>query len=150
MTGSWESIMLSDIVDKIDRFLSDGFDYTIDVGTDSQKNGNTKFVTAIVVHKIGKGGIFFYHPVVTNEVMSFQSRIYQETAMSINCATELLEMFVERNVLRNITIHCDVGENGKTKELIRGIVGYVTSSGFDCRIKPDSVAACTVADKFSK
>lgn len=142
--------MLSDIVDKIDRFLSDGFDYTIDVGTDSQKNGNTKFVTAIVVHKIGKGGIFFYHPVVTNEVMSFQSRIYQETAMSINCATELLEMFVERNVLRNITIHCDVGENGKTKELIRGIVGYVTSSGFDCRIKPDSVAACTVADKFSK
>ena len=52
-----------------------------------------------------------------------------ETGMSINCATVLLDLFVQNNVLHNITIHCDVGENGKTRELIKGIIGYVTSAG---------------------
>ena len=149
-TGSWEPIALSNIAVRIDDYLSDGCEYSIDIGTDSQRNGATKFVTAIVVHKIGKGGIFFYHPAVTDMKQSLQGRIYMETTMSINCASSLLELFVENNILRNITIHCDVGPNGKTKELIREIVGYVTSSGFDCKIKPESVAACTVADKYSK
>jgi len=149
-TGSFATISLSQIAHRISDYLDDGYDYTIDIGTDSQRNGNTKFVTAIVVHKIGKGGIFFYHPIVDSTRMSLQQRIYTETALSINCATELLDLFVQSDMLHNITIHCDVGENGKTKELIRGIVGYVTSSGFPCKIKPESVAACSVADRYSK
>ena len=150
MTGSFEPILLSDIVGRIDAFLSDCEDYSIDVGTDSQRGSKTKFVTAIAVHKVGKGGIFFYHPIVDETRQSMQSRIYMETAMSINCATELLELFVENDVLRSISIHCDVGHNGKTREMIREIVGYVTSSGFDCVIKPEAVVACTIADRFSK
>jgi len=150
MTGSFEQLLLSEIVGRIEDFLFDAEDYSIDIGTDSQKSSNTKFVTAIAVHKIGKGGIFFYHPIVDEKRQSMQARIYMETALSINCATELLELFVENDVLRNISIHCDVGHNGKTREMIREIVGYVTSSGFECKIKPEAVVACTIADRFSK
>ena len=150
MTGSFRRVYLSEIVGRIEDFLFDAEDYSIDIGTDSQKGSRTKFVTAIAVHKVGKGGIFFYHPIVDETRQSMQARIYTETAMSINCATELLELFVERGVLWNISIHCDVGQNGKTREMIREIIGYVTSSGFDCKIKPEAVAACTIADRFSK
>ena len=150
MTGSFEPVILSDIVGRVERFLHDTYEYSIDIGTDSQRGKKTKFVTVVSCHKVGKGGIFFYHPVITEQRQSMQERIYMETAMSINCATELLELFVENNVLRNICIHCDVGHNGKTRELIQGISGYVTSSGFECKIKPEAVVACTIADRFSK
>lgn len=151
MTGSFESIVLSDIIYRINDFLCDGYEYSIEIGTDSQRAANkVKFVTAIVVHKKGKGGIFFYHPVINDNIHTLSDRIYMETGMSINCATELLDLFVQNNVLHNITIHCDVGENGKTRELIKGIVGYVTAAGFPCLIKPDATTASCIADRFSK
>jgi predicted RNase H-related nuclease YkuK (DUF458 family) len=151
MTGSFEPITLSDIVGRIDNYLSDGYEYNIEIGTDSQRGSNkVKFVTAIAVHKIGKGGIFFYHPTVTDTIHTLSDRIYMETGMSINCANVLIDLFVQSNVLHNITIHCDVGHNGRTKELIQGIVGYVTASGFGCCIKPDATTASCIADKFSK
>jgi hypothetical protein len=43
-----------------------------------------------------------------------------------------------------------VGKVGETKELIREIVGMVTGSGFEARIKPDSYGASKVADKYTK
>ena len=50
------------------------------------------------------------------------------------------------------TIHVDAGrsENGKTKELIPAIVGWIKSQGFECEIKPDSFVASTIADRISK
>ena len=150
ITGSGELVLLSDVIERIESFLEDGYDYSIDVGTDSQTNSTTKFVTAIVIHKRGKGGIFFYCPYVCDKIHTLRDRIYMETTLSISCATGLLELFLDNDILRDISIHCDVGPNGKTKEMIREIVGYVTASGFDCRIKPEGIAACTVADRFSK
>ena len=50
----------------------------------------------------------------------------------------------------NVEIHLDVGKNGPTGELIREVVGMVTGSGFDAKIKPDSYGASTVADKYTK
>jgi len=150
-TGSFKSIILADIVYKINDFLNDDYDYSIEIGTDSQKSsGKVKFVTAIVVHKIGKGGIFFYHPIITNIIHSLSDRIYMETQLSISCADELIKIFIENNVLYSVIIHCDVGKYGKTKDLIQGVMGYVAASGFPCKIKPESTAACTVADRYSK
>ena len=149
-SGSGSLVCLSDVIGRIESFLDDGYEYSIDIGTDSQTNGNTKFVTAIVVHKLGTGGIFFYRQYICGKIHTLSDRIYTETALSINCATELLELFLSNEILRDISIHCDVGPNGKTKELIREIIGYVTASGFDCKIKPEGIAACSVADRFSK
>lgn len=150
LTGSGEHIAFADIATRIGDYLEDADDYTIDVGTDSQKNGGVKFVTAIVVHKVYKGGIFFYRPVHSEPIPVLHNRIIAETTMSINCANELLELFLNNDILRDITIHCDVGQFGKTRELIREVVGYVTSCGFDCKIKPESYAASAIADRYTK
>lgn len=51
---------------------------------------------------------------------------------------------------QKITIHSDIGVNGPTNKLINEIVGWITASGFDCEIKPQSFAASSVANKLSK
>ena len=150
ITGSGKHIYFHEIPQRISDYLSDGYEYNINIGTDSQTNSLVKFVTAIGVHKIGKGGIFFYRQLTTDKIHTLRDRIYAETTMSINCATELLEMFLSKDELIDITIHCDIGTKGKTKELIKGIVGYVANSGFDCLIKPESPLASCIADRFSK
>jgi hypothetical protein len=143
---------LTEVVTKINEYLAedDSYEYNIIVGTDSQRNGNTKFVTAIVVHRVGKGAIFFYRTIIEESRMAFQDRIYTETGLSIACANELIDLFIKTDALYSLAIHCDLGRKGKTKELISGIVGWVTSAGFECKIKPDAAVASCVADKFSK
>ena len=46
-------------------------------------------------------------------------------------------------------IHADVGEQGKTKEMVREVVGLIKSNGFEPRIKPMSFAASVVADRYT-
>ena len=46
-------------------------------------------------------------------------------------------------------IHADVGENGKTKDMIKEVVGLIKSNGFEAKIKPESYAASVVADKYT-
>jgi predicted RNase H-related nuclease YkuK (DUF458 family) len=50
----------------------------------------------------------------------------------------------------DLEIHLDVGQEGATKSLIREVVGMVTGSGFDAKIKPESYGASAVADKYTK
>jgi uncharacterized protein len=46
-------------------------------------------------------------------------------------------------------IHADVGENGKTKEMVKEVAGLIRSNGFEPRIKPMSFAASVVADRYT-
>ena len=50
------------------------------------------------------------------------------------------------------SIHVDAGksDNGKTKELIPELVGWIKSCGYDCEVKPESFVASSIADKISK
>jgi predicted RNase H-related nuclease YkuK (DUF458 family) len=50
----------------------------------------------------------------------------------------------------NIEIHLDIGKQGRTKEIIREVVGMVVGSGFGARIKPESYGAFKVADRYTK
>ena len=150
ISGSGDAVLFSGIAERAAAFLDGCDDYTVEVGTDSQTSDVTKYVTAIVIHKRGKGGIFFYSTYVCKKMPYLRDRIYMETGLSISCAAVLLESFLDGDMMYDIIIHCDVGPNGKTRELIREIVGYVTASGFDCKVKPEGTTACMVADKFSK
>jgi unsaturated chondroitin disaccharide hydrolase len=51
-----------------------------------------------------------------------------------------------------IAIHVDAGNstNGKTKELIPELVGWIRACGYDCQVKPESFVASTIADRISK
>ncbi|OGZ92763.1 MAG: hypothetical protein A2528_00290 [Candidatus Staskawiczbacteria bacterium RIFOXYD2_FULL_37_9] len=46
-------------------------------------------------------------------------------------------------------IHADVGEVGKTKEMVKEVVGLIRSNGFEPCIKPRSFAATVVADRYT-
>ncbi|WP_028777583.1 ribonuclease H-like YkuK family protein [Shimazuella kribbensis] len=127
-------------------------DYKIMIGTDSQtRTSQTLFVTAIIIQRIGKGALFFYtrksHPAMND----LRYRIYRETEYSLHCVDVLKESGFFR-LAENIPmeIHLDVGQRGETRKVIQEVVGWVTAVGYEAKIKPESVAASAVADRFTK
>ena len=48
-----------------------------------------------------------------------------------------------------LEIHVDVGNAGKTNQIIKEVVGMVTGSGYAVKTKPDAYGASAVADKHT-
>jgi predicted RNase H-related nuclease YkuK (DUF458 family) len=125
--------------------------YKLIVGTDSQLREEICFVTAIIILREGKGGRFYYYKEREHTKYGLKQRIFFETSKSLNIAAKLADKFTSEGLFDlNIEIHLDVGEQGKTKDIIKEVVGMVTGSGFDARIKPESYGASKVADKYTK
>jgi hypothetical protein len=141
--------MYDDVVKYINESPND--DYKLIIGTDSHTKDSVIFVTAIVVHRKGKGGRYYYTRHRDRKMPSLRQRIYYETSLSLNVASRLTEKIARNGASNlNVEIHLDVGQVGDTKDLIREVVGMVMGSGFDAKIKPDSYGASKVADKHSK
>lgn len=133
--------------------------YEFTVGTDSQNFDRTKMVEVIAVHRVGKGGIFFYNTEFIRRISSLRQKITEETQRSLAIADGLLEELelslmeydIDINDLNiQFQIHCDIGHDGKTKMLIKEITNWVQSYGYTCLIKPDSYTASGIANKYSK
>lgn len=125
--------------------------YKLIIGTDSQVRQQTQFVTAVVIHRLGKGARYFYQVRKQRKITSLRQKIFYEASLSLSLATRLAERLAQRGGrLPNVEIHLDVGMQGETRDLIREIVGMVVGSGFDAKIKPDSYAASSVADRYTK
>lgn len=125
--------------------------YRVIIGSDSQAREETSFVTAIIVHRVGKGGRYYYTRRVHRRMASLRQRIFYEASLSLETASRLAEKLAQNGHSElNVEIHLDVGPNGETKDLIREIVGMVVGSGFDAKIKPESCGASKVADKHTK
>lgn len=125
-------------------------DYSIIVGTDSQNSYKTKMVLVICLIDKGHGGRYFYHIDWMKKIKDINTKIYTETEKSLEIARELNEFLHDNDVRAEVEVHVDIGRNGKTKELIQGILGWVTSEGFTAKIKDESWVASTIADKISK
>lgn len=130
--------------------------YRLIVGTDSNGNGGKKadFVTAIIVYRIGKGGRYFWRK--TNghkDYHTLRERIYEEVTISLQTAQDILaqlQLLLKKGHQLNydFQIHIDVGQNGPTREMIKEVVGMVRGNGFKAKIKPESYAASSIADKY--
>jgi uncharacterized protein len=128
-------------------------EYTITVGTDSQRHGPmTRLVPVISVYRHGKGGFYFYLVEYIQNPKSIRSKIYEETQKSLDRAKRLEEFLYENEIDNPIIIDVDMGKSkyGKTAELIKEIVGWVTAEGFECHYKPHSATASCVADRITK
>jgi uncharacterized protein len=126
--------------------------YEIIVGSDSQKiKGDAyDFVTALIIHRVGFGGIYFWRREVLDRKISLKERIYREATMSLETSENFVEFFKENGISKyNIQLHVDIGKNGDTRELINEVVGMIRSSGYEIRIKPDSFGASKVADRYT-
>lgn len=125
--------------------------YEIMVGSDSHSlPGEVNFVSAIIVHRVGKGGRYFWCRQRQQRIYTLRQKIYHEATLSFELAQLLMEELQRRTVLDyDLEIHVDVGRVGKTRELIDEVVGMIVGSGFQVKIKPDSCAASSVADKHA-
>lgn len=147
-------LTLLDVRKRILEFMGSvpDYKYQLVIGTDSQpKNGEEcEFVTAIVVHRIGTGGIYFWKRIIEEKSLVLRSRIYQEAALSLSVAEEFLKACRHDGITRyDVEIHVDIGNHGQTREMISEIVGMVRGSGFNVKTKPDSYGASKVADRHT-
>ncbi len=146
------SQVISEIVRYIDREPKRSYELVI--GTDSNGDKLADFVSAIVVHRIGHGGRYFWKKWNKRIVYSLREKIYQEVTLSLDLAQEIIGKLsgeLKKNGLPQygLDIHIDVGENGDTKDMIKEVVGMVRGNGFGAKYKPNSYGASIVADKHT-
>ena len=150
---------ISDIVSEVASFVDEEPTkfYRLVIGTDSQTrkiNGESEidFVTAIIVHRIGRGARYFWKKEKRNgRPPVLRDKIYTETLMSLQTAQEIVPKIrkVVSPAKYDLEIHIDVGPLGPTREMIREVVGMVNGNGFVAKTKPDSWGASSVADKHT-
>lgn len=148
----------NEMLDEIYEFVNSdpGSFYRLVIGTDSQVkriNGVVEcdYVTAIVIHREGRGARYFWMKEKMKESKVLRDRIYSETVRSLDAA-EVLVPTLRKAVTPakyDLEIHIDVGSLGKTREMIREVVGMVSGNGYTAKTKPESWGASSVADKHT-
>lgn len=145
---------LPDVRTHILSFLSEDPEstYELVVGTDSQPHNGSgvDFVTAIVIHRKGHGGIYFWKRIVNKKTYVLRDRMYTEATMSLSMAETVLALLHKDGITKyDVQIHVDIGKFGDTREMINEIIGMVRGSGYTVKMKPDSYAASKVADRYT-
>lgn len=155
-------IKLNKVILHLKEFLEEDSkaSYSLIIGTDSHEKDRTDknkkhidLVTAIVIHRKGFGGKYFWKKKKINNIHTLRDKIYAETFASLNFATDFVPLF--KKTLNghcpnyNLEIHVDVGEHGDTREMIREVVGIVTGNGFIAKTKPEAYGASYVADRHA-
>lgn len=134
--------------------------YSLVIGTDShEKNGSTmtnrkiNLVTAILIHRKGFGGKYFWNRKYAENIHSLREKIYAETIVSLDFAAGFVPLLKKKlngqSPNYNLEIHIDVGEHGDSRDMIKEVVGMVTGNGFVAKTKPDAYGASYVADKHT-
>jgi len=147
-------LFFQEVVKKVGKYISESTEhkYKVIIGTDSAgKNGKeVEFITAVVVHRVGAGGIYFWQKIVDGPFYTLRDRIYEETLLSIALAQQILIGFRSSKLIdQDVEIHLDVGEKGDTRDIISEVVGMVRGNGFEVKTKPAAFGASKVADKHT-
>ena len=159
---TYGNVELEEIPHKLNEFYLRnkhyGSPFNIIIGTDSQNHRDTKVVSVVAITCEGHGGIFFSHSKHIDLIQNVKEKLNYETGDSLIIATQLIDVFEAHDDLYElyinapISVHIDAGNSpkGKTYLLVKDLVGWVTATGFDCHVKPDSFVASSIADKLSK
>ncbi len=124
--------------------------YSLIVGSDSFPGEETVFVTAIIVHRKGSGGIYFYRKTRYERMENLKLRIFTEASLSLEIA-EILRKKLSENGFSSlpVEIHLDIGKNGATRSLVKEVIKMIIGSGYIAVTKPDSFGASKVADRHT-
>ena len=130
--------------------------YRLVIGTDSKTallSGKkpVDFVTAVVIHRLGRGGRYFWQRQRKQKIASLRDKIYTEALLSIQMAEKIVPEFKQKLNGRScqVEIHIDVGTVGETRDMIKEVVGMVTGNGYLAKTKPASFGATSVADRHT-
>lgn len=140
------------VVHEVMRFMQADtrYAYKIIIGSDSLllRNNDADFVTAIVVHRVGNGGRYFWRRAELKKFYTLRDRIINEVLLSLEVAQDVLRKLKEAGAVNyDFEIHVDIGENGETKAMMQEVVGMIRAHNFEAKTKPDSYAASKVADR---
>ena len=144
---------LEDVAKEVISFMkeNDRRDYKVIIGSDSQGlvDKTADFVTAVVVHRVGNGGRYFWtRSSSLGKFYTLKSRMIQEALFSIDVAKDILKFLGKSETPHySFEIHADVGEKGDTRMVINEIVGMIRANNFEVKTKPESYAASKVADR---
>jgi len=72
--------------------------YKIIVGTDSMVRDNTCFISAVVVHRLGKGARYYYRKKTHSKIKSLRQKIFYETALSLELGGQITKQFSENGI----------------------------------------------------
>ncbi|KKW46389.1 MAG: hypothetical protein UY96_C0005G0020 [Parcubacteria group bacterium GW2011_GWB1_56_8] len=147
------------VVEEIIRFMHAEPErrYKVTIGTDSERlaGGRADFVTAVVVHRVGNGGRYFWRRLEMGKFHTLRDRIIKEVLISLELSKEIL-LELKNSALAgtgepvlkwDFEIHADVGERGPTRAMIQEVVGMIRANNFEAITKPGSYAASNVADR---
>ena len=152
------SLSVGKVIKNIAKFVEEepGSFYRVVIGTDSQAkkiNGKSEidFVTAIIIHRKGRGARYFWRKERVTKKPILRDKIYTETLMSLSFAQEIVPKIrkVVSPAKYDLEIHIDVGALGPTRDMIKEVVGMVNGNGFTAKTKPNSWGASSVADKHA-
>ncbi|HZJ83877.1 MAG TPA: ribonuclease H-like YkuK family protein [Clostridia bacterium] len=158
-------LTLDEVYEVLINFISQDphNEYRLSIGADSQVGSNqTVFVTAIHLHRIGRGAIgFFTTQILPRAILSLREKIYYETSKTLEIAAWFTPDKMDRMIDCILTtmgrpgdihfeFHLDVGTAGPTRELINEMVSIASGTGFEPKIKPESYAASSYANRYTK
>lgn len=172
------NLKIDKVIEELFNYISERPEkfYDIIIGCDSSSGEEPHFPIVVVILRVGEGGRFFLRKISHKDrkFYSWKTRILEEVFLSCQLALYLREAFKKKIEKYERTerakcgrrdlslhplkqkiryqfcyIHADVGQNGQTKDMIKEVTGLIRGNGFEPKIKPESFAATTVADKFS-
>jgi len=156
------TLKIDDVISLIKAFLEDepSSSYSLVIGTDSHEKNYSRnenhyinLVTAILVHRRGFGGKYFWKRKELTNIHTLREKIYAETFESLDFASTFVPQLKKKlngqSPSYNLEIHIDVGEHGDTRDMIKEVVGMVTGNGFVAKTKPGAYGASSVADRHT-
>jgi predicted RNase H-related nuclease YkuK (DUF458 family) len=148
------SLDFNNVLNKLLEYIGSepGLEYELIIGSDSLGSGKTEaeFVSAIVVHRKSRGGIYFWSKKHETGIHTLRQRIFEEALLSLRLAEQLIAELKNRDVSDfKLTIHVDIGPNGETKKMMHEIVGMIRGNGFEVKTKPESYGASSIADRHT-
>lgn len=147
-------LTFKEVIFRLGEFMHDepNANYDVVIGTDSQVYPDrTDFVTAIIVHREGGGGIYFWQRTRDSKNgYVLRDRMYQEAVLSMQLSQKFMREFETEGILKfNFEIHVDIGEGGRTREMVNEVTGMIRGSGFEVKTKPEAYGAASVADRHT-
>ncbi|MFQ3544045.1 ribonuclease H-like YkuK family protein [Halobacillus rhizosphaerae] len=139
--------------------------YRLMLGTDSQiHSDSTIFITGIVIQRVGKGAWACFRKViiprkmtVLHERISYETTLTEEVAVlftpeKINLLVDLVLPNIYRGSTFTMEGHIDIGagERNRTSVYVNEMIARIESLGIEPKIKPDSIAASSYANKYTK
>ena len=150
-TGSGYEIEYEELLKLIEGHV--GNQGKIYIGTDSFLNKDKcVFATAICFHKGGlQGGRYFFQRNIAKakQFKALLARILAEVEKTIFFASKIHEAYPDAD----IELHLDIGAStakGETAKYSDMLTGFARATGFVCKVKPESWASSSIADKHSK